>query len=985
MKPGWMGTVIIVFGVIFTTNFAGCNSGLYGMSIVLATDASPREKLAAKEINRYLYLRTGILPVIRTVSAESRKRNAAIIIARKDRALPATLGSAAFRKDIAALGPEEYLIRSVPGKTGNVIAVIGGDDAGILYGSYRFAELLGVRFYLHGDVIPDERMPLSLPAGLDERGKPLFAVRGIQPFHDFPEGPDWWDLDDYKAILSQLPKLGMNFFGLHTYPEGGPNAEPTVWIGLPEDIGEKGTVRFGYPSSYQNSLRGNWGYLPKKTGDYTRGADRLFDRDDYGAEVMSGFIPQPDSPEGSTEVFNRTGVLLREAFSHARSLGVKTCIGTETPLVIPKIVQERLKSRGKNPADSSVVAELYEGMFRRIMETYPTDYYWFWTPENWTWSGTSEELVSKTLTDLRAARAAREKTGASFQLATCGWVLGPERNRALFSEMLPRDWPLSCINRMVGMTPVDPAFTLAGEHPAWAIPWMEDDPALTVPQLWAGRMRCDAADALRYGCDGLFGIHWRTRALAPNVLALARAAWKQGDWAKQQISGPVDGRAFATDLQVEGTTDDLLYQTMRTDVSEYRFAVPNGNYTVRLRFCEPTLEKPGERAFGIALQGKKVLDRLDIFERAGKLRAHDEQFGNIRVSDGLLQVNFLQLKGAPCVSAIEIEGTDHTRRINCGGPAHLNFDADWTKIPARYAPTGDFYDDWCRSEFGPGAGPRASALFQRLDGYLPRPADWVNGPGGIRPDARPWEQVKPEYAFVDEFESLRTLVKGNGNLERFDYWLNTFKYLRAMGRLNCAWGEFQAELDKAKAEKDPGLRAERARRDALPKYRELPKYVDDVYAHLFPTVTTPGELGTVMNWEQHLFPLLFDKPREELGKVMRGEAEPPVMRKDYTGPARIIVPTVRTSLNRGENLNLKVIILDAKPPLTAELLWRPLGTGVFRKVPLTHVARGVYRVELPKPGEDFEYSIQVLTAGNKELVWPSAAPEMRQTVIVSEL
>ena len=43
-------------------------------------------------------------------------------------------------------------------------------------------------------------------------------LRGIQPFHDFPEGPDWWNIDGYKAVLAQLPKMRMNFFGLHTYP-----------------------------------------------------------------------------------------------------------------------------------------------------------------------------------------------------------------------------------------------------------------------------------------------------------------------------------------------------------------------------------------------------------------------------------------------------------------------------------------------------------------------------------------------------------------------------------------------------------------------------------------------------------------------------------------------------------------------------------------------------------------------------------------------
>ena len=45
---------------------------------------------------------------------------------------------------------------------------------------------------------------------------PLFALRGIQPFHDFPEGPDWWNRDQYLAMIGQLPKLRMNFFGLHT-------------------------------------------------------------------------------------------------------------------------------------------------------------------------------------------------------------------------------------------------------------------------------------------------------------------------------------------------------------------------------------------------------------------------------------------------------------------------------------------------------------------------------------------------------------------------------------------------------------------------------------------------------------------------------------------------------------------------------------------------------------------------------------------------
>ena len=157
-------------------------------------------------------------------------------------------------------------------------------------------------------------MPLTLPT-LDERGEPLFQTRGIQPFHDFPEGPDWWNTDDYKAIIAQLPKLRMNFFGLHTYPQGGVGPEPTVWIGLKEDVNPDGTVRLSSPSSYMNTLRGNWGYAAKKTSDFSFGAAQLFERDDYGPEVMYGAMPVSKTPDDRNAVFNRTGQMLRKPLS----------------------------------------------------------------------------------------------------------------------------------------------------------------------------------------------------------------------------------------------------------------------------------------------------------------------------------------------------------------------------------------------------------------------------------------------------------------------------------------------------------------------------------------------------------------------------------------------------------------------------------------------------------------------------------------------
>jgi len=209
--------------------------------IITASDASPLESLAAREVRRYVYLRTGELLKIVGQDRVFASKTSAIVVCNQTtaRTLVATFDPV-FAASVSSLQPQQYQLKTIQRRTSRTLLVVGGDDAGTLYGAYRLAELLGVRFHLHGDVLPDGRMPFVIPM-LDEQGAPLFALRGIQPFHDFPEGPDWWNTDDYLAVLAQLPKLRMNFFGLHTYPEGGPNAEPTVWIGLPADIGEGGS------------------------------------------------------------------------------------------------------------------------------------------------------------------------------------------------------------------------------------------------------------------------------------------------------------------------------------------------------------------------------------------------------------------------------------------------------------------------------------------------------------------------------------------------------------------------------------------------------------------------------------------------------------------------------------------------------------------------------------------------------------------------
>ena len=169
----------------------------------------------------------------------------AIVVGRKDRDhVGAVLQDENLRAAVASLQAQQYILKTIPLDGRRVLLVAGGDEVGTLYGAYRLAECLGVRFYLHGDVIPDEPMRFELPQ-LDEQSKPLFELRGLNPWGTHAFGIDWWTTEDYKAHITQLAKMRMNFIGFHCYPDysGIVLPEPTVWIGLKGDFDDQGRVK----------------------------------------------------------------------------------------------------------------------------------------------------------------------------------------------------------------------------------------------------------------------------------------------------------------------------------------------------------------------------------------------------------------------------------------------------------------------------------------------------------------------------------------------------------------------------------------------------------------------------------------------------------------------------------------------------------------------------------------------------------------------
>ena len=155
---------------------------------------------------------------------------------------------------------------------------------------------------------------------------------------------------------------------------------------------------------------------------------------------------------------------------------------------------------------------------------------------------------------------------------------------------------------------------------------------------------------------------------------------------------------------------------------------------------------------------------------------------------------------------------------------------------------------------------------------------------------------------------------------------------------------------------------------------------------LLAVTDTPGDLGTIANLELATRGKLeFVNGHDKALADALGEPALPAtasVSSRYQGEPRIIVPTQRSVVSKGETPILKVMVLDNEDPAEAVLFWRTLGVGECRRLPLRHLARGVYQVTLPAvPAEGAEYYVRVKTAAGKALVWPATAPGLNFTIL----
>lgn len=543
---------------------------LNAQSIVHPSDASMTEQQAAKEVRRYIFLRTGTAPVVSTANEYTGlPEGDVIVVAADDRPIITELKVEYGNMD----APDSdnrmgYIIKSISKDARNILVITGADTATTLTAAYRFAELIGCYFNLAGDVIPDQKLayPLDI-SGYDEKSQPWFELRGNLPFHNFLAGPDFWSTADYKSFLTQQAKMGLNFFGLHHYPERGEPAslegpEPHVWIGHKNDVNADGTIKDegAYTTYWASTFRpeeNSWSGTPVKTTEFSDGADMLFAYDEMASDAIG--LREPSTPSEKAVVINNVGFLLHDAFTHARKLGVKTALGIESPLAFepgntllaeegepahiitedwirtcPRYVRDRMRdvygytipaSRGDN--NETFAKVLYEGIFTRIMRTHPLDYFWIWTYEMWSYGGhtPSREQIEAVADDYKYAWQVMEQMNTPFELATFGWKVGSsggDGEELEFHDDLPLDVPFGTLwDNAQGMWAVLPT-----GREGWSSCWYEEDWGLIQPQLRCLGVYNEVAHGVRNGgVQANIAKHWRIKSIAQASAAHAQLVW----------------------------------------------------------------------------------------------------------------------------------------------------------------------------------------------------------------------------------------------------------------------------------------------------------------------------------------------------------------------------------------------------------------------------------------------------------------------------
>jgi hypothetical protein len=284
----------------------------------------------------------------------------------------------------------------------------------------------------------------------------------------------------------------------------------------------------GHIVSADTSVANRWGYLAQRTSTFGMGAPDFFDGEVFGSEATT-------RAQNCWEIAERTQQLWRESFQYAQQLGVRVGLGFE-PYQIPDEIFDAAPPEARYVAkdpklpgpridpDSVTARDILETRLGKLLEAYPSvDYVWLWEGEELNWAS-QKDTVPFSTTPFKQAHDFLRRHAPQKRIVLSGWG-GVARHFAHFHQELPGDVIFSSLNDNLGWDPVSEEFGKLEDRERWAIPWLEDDPAMWLPQFHVYRNHAYMDQAEQLGCAGVLGLHWRHRIMDADAALNARYAW----------------------------------------------------------------------------------------------------------------------------------------------------------------------------------------------------------------------------------------------------------------------------------------------------------------------------------------------------------------------------------------------------------------------------------------------------------------------------
>lgn len=500
--------------------------------IAVGREAGDFQRWVAGELQRYVKQLSGAeLPIVTSDKLPAQKP---LIVLGGPQVNPLTAAAEAKQlAKFAGLKPDGFVLKRTELNGTPMLLAGGHEDRATMYAAYELLERLGVVFQLTGDIIPEQKPDLPLPA-LDVRLEPAFKDRGMHCWH----GIRWsLGLADFRREIDQLAKLKMNVLQFY-WGIGGPWVEFS-YQGQPADV-------FGVKESGFVAWPGASGTAQSVV---------------VGRECFSpdGYLGPPEFAEVQTpqEAHRTAREFLREVIRYAHSRQVQVWLASgELPFVPANLIPPNVKKMQSFycgiaiPHGEPALLDIWEAALQSMVETYPeADRYWVCSGEESAMVSTDDPQTQALVREHSALRSLLPKNNPAWMdnnvadVVLADQLLRRVRARHPAAKLgielifrggqlraldatLPKDVSLLNMVNWPGETAMSDFDKIQGRDlVVW--PRITDDGCELNIQLNAMMYDDDRviSDGVRYGLTGVLGQLNKARGAEQSAQYIAEGAW----------------------------------------------------------------------------------------------------------------------------------------------------------------------------------------------------------------------------------------------------------------------------------------------------------------------------------------------------------------------------------------------------------------------------------------------------------------------------